>query len=318
MYVGQRPTHQREDKYRHYERVSSPPRILRWPLTEGAPASNGRSLVAHPIGTVLVVDDLDPNARLLELLLRRDGHHVQRAHDGLEALEMVAREQPDLVLMDVIMPLLDGFETCRGSRAIRPRYLVPVVLVSALTDTRDRVRGLEVGADDFLSKPVNEGELRARVRSLLRIKRYTDELDQRRIGHFEPGADDRSARRRHGRTLPAAGPLCGAARDGARSCRRGERRSAARRLSPRHRQGRHPGRDTAEALPLDDGGVRDHEAAHRHRRSALRRTAIAAPRPAHRALASRAHRRQRLPGRLEGVPSRSSRRSWALSTCSTR
>ena len=133
--------------------------------------------VAHPVGTVLVVDDLDPNARLLELLLTRDGHRVQRAHDGLEALQMIAREQPDLVLMDVMMPGLDGFEACLRLKSDPANCLVPVVLVTALTDSRDRIRGLEVGAHDFLTKPVNEAELRARVWSLLRLKRYTDDLD---------------------------------------------------------------------------------------------------------------------------------------------
>lgn len=152
-------------------------RILHWPVIDGTTVSDGHSSVAHPIGTVLVVDDLEPNARLLQLLLSRDGHHVQRARDGLEALQMVAREQPDLVLMDVMMPALDGFETCRRLKSDPSTYLVPVVLVTALNDTRDRIRGLDVGADDFLTKPVNEAELRARVWSLLRIKRYTDELD---------------------------------------------------------------------------------------------------------------------------------------------
>jgi putative two-component system response regulator len=90
---------------------------------------------------------------------------------------MVARDQPDLVLMDVMMPGLDGFETCRRLKNDPATYLVPVVLVTALNDSRDRIRGIEVGADDFLTKPVNDAELRARVWSLLRIKRYTDELD---------------------------------------------------------------------------------------------------------------------------------------------
>ena len=152
-------------------------RILHWPLIDTTSVGKAEASVAHPIGTVLVVDDLDPNARLLELLLSRDGHRVQRAHDGLEALQMVAQHQPDLVLMDVMMPGLDGFETCRRLKSDPATYLVPVVLVTALNDSRDRIRGLEVGADDFLSKPVNDAELRARVWSLLRIKRYTDELD---------------------------------------------------------------------------------------------------------------------------------------------
>ena len=154
-----------------------PSRILHWPLAVGTTRRDGRVSGADPIGTILVVDDLESSARLLERLLARDGHRVRLAHDGREALETVSREQPDLVLMDVMMPTLDGFETCRRLKSDPATCLVPVVLVTALSDPRDRVRGLEVGAEDFLSKPVNEAELTARVRSLLRLKRYTDELD---------------------------------------------------------------------------------------------------------------------------------------------
>ena len=152
-------------------------RILHWPLVVGTARQDGYAGVGAPTGTILVVDDLVSNARLLERLLTRDGHRVRLAHDGMEALDLVTREHPDLVLMDVMMPTLDGFETCRRLKSDAATCLVPVVLVTALTDPRDRIRGLEVGADDFLSKPVNEAELTARVRSLLRIKRCTDELD---------------------------------------------------------------------------------------------------------------------------------------------
>src|SRR5205807_8683339 len=147
------------------------------PLVVGTTAREGEAAVAEPVGTILVVDYLASNARLLERLLTRVGHTVRLAHDGREALDMVARDQPDLVLMDVLMPTLDGFETCRRLKGDPVTCLVPVVLVTALQDSSDRIRGLEVGADDFLTKPVNEPELTARVRSLLRIKRYTDELD---------------------------------------------------------------------------------------------------------------------------------------------
>jgi putative two-component system response regulator len=127
--------------------------------------------------TVLVVDDIEANARLLERLLTREGHRVLFARDGHEALARVRSDNPDVVLMDVIMPGLDGFETCRQLKNEPATRLVPVVLITALQSSEDRVRGLEVGADDFLSRPVNTAELRARVRSLLRIKRFTDELD---------------------------------------------------------------------------------------------------------------------------------------------
>ena len=127
--------------------------------------------------TGLVVDDIEANARLLERFLAREGHRVLFARDGDEALELVRRDHPDLVLMDVVMPTLDGFETCRRLKSDPSTRLVPVVLVTALQSSGDRVKGLEVGADDFLSRPVNTAELTARVRSLLRIKRFTDELD---------------------------------------------------------------------------------------------------------------------------------------------
>ncbi len=129
------------------------------------------------MGTVLIVDDVTGNTRLLESLLAPDGHAVRTASDGAEALWLVRSEHPDLVLMDVMMPRVDGFEACRAIKQDPGTRLIPVVLVTALNDTASRIRGIEAGADDFLSKPFNAHELRAHVRSLLRIKRYTDDLD---------------------------------------------------------------------------------------------------------------------------------------------
>lgn len=149
---------------------SDPPRNdapLVGPLSEEAPLQ----------GTILVVDDSPVNAYLLTRLLVRDGHSVRTASNGEEALEIVAQDPPDLVLMDVMMPRKDGFETCRTLKRQAATRLIPVVLVTSLQDTRNRIRGLEAGADDFLTKPVNAPELQARVRSLLRLKRYTDDLE---------------------------------------------------------------------------------------------------------------------------------------------
>ena len=126
---------------------------------------------------VLVVDDISGNVNLLRSLLERDGYAVSCAPSGAEALDAVAAQQPDLVLLDVMMPGIDGFETCRRMKALPRMRLVPVVLVTALRDSDDRIRGIEAGADDFLTKPFNPHELSARVRSLIRIKKYTDELD---------------------------------------------------------------------------------------------------------------------------------------------
>lgn len=128
-------------------------------------------------GSVLVVDDCEANSRLLSRLLVRDGHTVRTASNGDDALELISRDPPDLVLMDVMMPRKDGFEVCRALKRGASTRLIPVVLVTAFQDTPDKVKGLEAGADDFLAKPVNVPELRARVRSLLRLKRNTDELE---------------------------------------------------------------------------------------------------------------------------------------------
>ena len=126
---------------------------------------------------ILVVDDVEANRTLLASFLRRDGYQVDFAVDGRSALNVICRDHPDLVLMDVMMPGIDGFEACRALKRDPRTRLVPVVLVTALQETEDRIRGIDAGADDFLSKPFNAHELRARVRSLIRIKRYTDDLD---------------------------------------------------------------------------------------------------------------------------------------------
>jgi putative two-component system response regulator len=129
------------------------------------------------VATLLIVDDIAGNCRLLESLLAPDGHVVRTAGDGDEAMRAVRDAPPDLVLMDVMMPTVDGFEACHAIKQDPITRLIPIVLVTSLNDTASRVRGIEAGADDFISKPFNAPELRARVRSLLRIKRYTDDLD---------------------------------------------------------------------------------------------------------------------------------------------
>ena len=129
------------------------------------------------IGRILVVDDVAGNVSLITALLCRDGYLVSSATNGHDALKAVARDHPDLVLMDVRMPGLDGFDACEALKTNPATRLIPVVLMTAQQDTEDRIRGIEAGADDFITKPFNAHELRARIRSLVRIKRYTDELD---------------------------------------------------------------------------------------------------------------------------------------------
>ena len=129
-------------------------------------------------GTILIVDDDAAYRKLMVGLLRMQGFEVFAVSDGEDALTEFAHHEPDLVLLDVDMPRLNGFEVCRRLKQRPESRLTPVVLVTGLAATEDRVRGLEAGADDFLSKPVDRNELLARVRSLLNLKSYTDELER--------------------------------------------------------------------------------------------------------------------------------------------
>ncbi|HEV8642573.1 MAG TPA: response regulator [Methylomirabilota bacterium] len=126
---------------------------------------------------ILVVDDTPNNVKLLADLLRVKGYVVVTASSGPQALELVDKEQPDLVLLDVVMPEMSGYEVCRKIRANPATAVLPVVMVTALDPAQERIKGLEAGADDFLTKPINQAELLARVRSLLRIKTLYDQLE---------------------------------------------------------------------------------------------------------------------------------------------
>lgn len=128
---------------------------------------------------VLVVDDLRPNVKLLEAKLLNEYFEVITAQDGSTALSMVKHDQPDIVLLDVMMPGMDGFEVCSRLKDDPSTMHIPVVMVTALSDSVDRVHGLEVGADDFLTKPVDDDALFARVRSLVRLKMLMDEWRMR-------------------------------------------------------------------------------------------------------------------------------------------
>ena len=123
---------------------------------------------------VLVVDDIAANLRLLQVKLLNEYYQVAVAASGPEALSIAARWMPDVVLLDVMMPGMDGFEVCRRLKAQPLTAHVPVVMVTALTDQAERVRALDAGADDFLSKPVDDAMLFARLRALLRVKQVTD------------------------------------------------------------------------------------------------------------------------------------------------
>jgi len=139
---------------------------------------------------VLVVDDVPANAKLLEARLMAEYFDVVTASSGAEALAICERAQCDIVLLDVMMPEMDGFEVCRRLKSGAKTHHIPVVMVTALDQPSDRVRGLEAGADDFLTKPVSDIALVARVRSLTRLKLVTDELRMRAATPKEIGIQD--------------------------------------------------------------------------------------------------------------------------------
>jgi len=126
---------------------------------------------------ILIVDDIPQNVDLVSSLMRAEGYEVTSAADGLEALAQVAAAPPDLIFLDIMMPTLDGYAVCRQLKARPETRLVPIVLITALGDEADKLLGIEAGADDFLAKPFSHAELKARARSLLKLKTFTDELE---------------------------------------------------------------------------------------------------------------------------------------------
>jgi DNA-binding response OmpR family regulator len=146
--------------------------------------------------TILVVDDEPRYARLVEINLKANGYVAQTASSGQQALDMVAAQQPDLILLDVMMPVMDGFTTCKR---IRDFSTVPIIIVTAKGEERDRIRGLDSGADDYIVKPFSAQELLARVRAVLRRaeRRDTGEFHQPVFRHGELEID-----------LPKAEVLC--------------------------------------------------------------------------------------------------------------
>jgi putative two-component system response regulator len=127
--------------------------------------------------TVLVVDDEAPSRQFLTRILEREGYVVKSATEGRTALQIINQTPPDVVILDVRLPEIDGFEVCRRVRVDARTRLIPIIMVTGYDAQAERVQGLSAGADDFLGKPFDNYELLARVRSLARMKRYTDDLD---------------------------------------------------------------------------------------------------------------------------------------------
>jgi adenylate cyclase len=140
----------------------------------GAMDTKPVSASESPSARLLVVDDNENNRDIVSRLLEREGYGVSTAENGAEALEQIKAQPPDLVLLDVMMPVMDGIEACKRIKDDPDSRLIPVVIMTALGQVDDRVRGIQAGADDFLTKPVNRGELLARIQTSLRLKETVD------------------------------------------------------------------------------------------------------------------------------------------------
>ena len=143
-------------------------------VDDDAPGTERASDAETPGGRVLVVDDNENNRDIVSRLLEREGYEVSTAENGALALEQIQSEPPDLVLLDVMMPVMDGIEACQRIKDDPDSRLIPVVIMTALGQVDDRVRAIQAGADDFLTKPVNRGELLARIQTSLRLKQTVD------------------------------------------------------------------------------------------------------------------------------------------------
>ncbi|MCA9033756.1 MAG: response regulator [Planctomycetaceae bacterium] len=127
---------------------------------------------------VLIADDIQQNRELLEAYLADEGYDILMANDGHQAMQMVDEHQPDLILLDIMMPRMSGYEVCAQLKADPSRRAIPVLIVTALNEMGDIEKAVEAGCDDFLTKPVNRLELRTRVKSLLRVRHLANERDR--------------------------------------------------------------------------------------------------------------------------------------------
>lgn len=126
---------------------------------------------------VLVVDDQEISVTFLEKVLEKEGYKIFTAYDGIEALEKFEKEQPDIILLDIKMPRMDGFEVCKKIKEDPKKRMIPIIMITALTDTQDKIKGIELGADDYINKPFNKYELLVRIKALLKVKFLNEELE---------------------------------------------------------------------------------------------------------------------------------------------
>ena len=133
--------------------------------------------IQNHFSRILVVDDVEPNRELLEAHLISEGYQVETAGSGHEALAKVQEKAPDIILLDIQMPGIDGYQVCKTLKESGNTRLIPIIMITALKDVENKIKAIEVGADDFISKPFNKHEVLARVRSLLKVKYLNDQLD---------------------------------------------------------------------------------------------------------------------------------------------
>lgn len=131
-----------------------------------------------PTGRILIADDNEQNRELLEAYLSDDGHEILMAADGQQTLQVAEEHLPDLILLDIMMPRMSGYEVCQRLKSSPGTSRIPVLIVTALKEIGDIQKAVDAGADDFLTKPVHRLELKTRVRSLLRVRHLTDERDR--------------------------------------------------------------------------------------------------------------------------------------------
>jgi two-component system cell cycle response regulator len=148
------------------------------PTTPSPAATPSSHDTQFPTATILVVDDVPQNVELLLAYLETLNCTLHVAVDGIDALEKVPKVKPDLILLDIMMPRMSGFEVCRRLKADPKTRDIPILMVTALNELGDIERGVESGTDDFLTKPINKLELLTRVKSLLRVRQYKSELDR--------------------------------------------------------------------------------------------------------------------------------------------
>lgn len=134
--------------------------------------------IETPVGRILIADDNEQNRELLEAYLSDEGHEILMSADGQQTVDMARHEQPDLILLDIMMPKMSGYEVCQHLRNEPTTARIPILMVTALKEMGDIEKAVEAGADDFLTKPVHRLELKTRVRSLLRVRHLSNERDR--------------------------------------------------------------------------------------------------------------------------------------------